>query len=79
MIWLIDSLAIPELTAGLVDPGVLLAEEVLSLEDRCDFVDGLGVDEEGGDDRLFGIHVMRRKFLRAPGFDDHLPVSLSYS
>ena len=33
--------AVPERAAGVVDPGVLLAEEVFGLEPRRNFIDGL--------------------------------------
>src|SRR5690606_21647534 len=56
---LVDCLVpLPESEAGLVDPAVLLTEEVAALEDGRDLVDGLGVDEERGDYGLFGLDVV---------------------
>ena len=59
---LVDRLvAVPEVDAGLVDPSVLLAEEVEGLEDRGDLEDRLWINQEGGDDGLFGLGVVRRQ------------------
>ena len=61
---LVDRLvALPEFAGGLVDPGVLLAEEVGRLEDRRDPGDGLGIDEQGRDHGLLGLDIVRRQAL----------------
>ena len=61
---LIDPLvALPEGQAGLVGPAVLLAVEVLGPEDALDFVDGILVHQEGGDDGLLGLHAEGRQPL----------------
>ena len=65
---LVDRLvAVPEGAAGVVDPAVLLAEEVVAFEAGRDLEDRLGVDEKRSDDRFFGLVVVGRQLLAAPG------------
>ena len=53
---LVDGLvALPQREAGLVRPAVLVAVEVLRLDDASRRGDGLVVDEDGGDARLLGL------------------------
>src|SRR6185503_6886581 len=56
---LVDALlAIPQRTAGLVGPGVGLAEEVTCFQNRRDLMYRLGVDHQRGHDRFFGLNIV---------------------
>ena len=57
---LVDRLVpVPEVDAGFVDPAVLLAEEVSDLEDGGDAENGFRVDEEGAEDGLLSLDIVR--------------------
>ncbi len=59
---LVDRLApVEQGKAGLVAPAVLLAVEVARLEERGDPRQGLAVDEDRSDERLFCVYVVRRQ------------------
>ena len=65
-----DLVGADELAGDLEDAPVHRLEEMLRLEEIGDAVEGLVVDQDGAEQRLFGLDVLRRGAIGLPGVGD---------